>query len=153
MCQSDNSEASASVTIRPMRFGDIEGLVDLWVASWRETKAAIDFDARRGWIAMVLADRAHETLVACHDGPLGFATLQGRTLHQLVVAPRAKGAGAARALLDAAKARAPGGLDLEVNQDNARAVRFYAREGFGRRGAGMNPNSGLATWHLRWPNP
>ena len=82
---------------------------------------------------------------------LGFAIVQGALLHQLGVARAANGSGAAAALVDAAKARASGGLALEVNQDNPRAVRFYLREGFRRTGEGRNAGSGLATWHMRWP--
>ena len=70
-------------------------------------------------------------------------------LHQLVVAPSAKGRGLAIRLLDAAKSGGP--LTLDVNQANVRAVRFYEREGFSRAGAGRNPVSGLATWTMRWP--
>ena len=84
-------------------------------------------------------------------GLLGFASTRDQVLHQLVVAPVAKGRGVARALLDMAKAGTPGGLELEVNQDNERAVRFYVREGFVRTGAGVNPTSGLRTWSMRWP--
>ena len=56
-------------------------------------------------------------------------------------------------LLDAAKRRAPGHLMLEVNQDNARALKFYERQGFVREGEGVNPRSGLKTWRYRWPSP
>ena len=38
-----------------------------------------------------------------------------------------------------------GGLTLEVNQDNLRALRFYEREGFEKFGEGTNP-------HLRFEN-
>ena len=67
--------------------------------------------------------------------------------------PRAKGGGAAQTLLAAAKDRSPGGLDLLVNQANARAVRFYQREGFAIAGEGCNPASGLPTFAMRWQPP
>lgn len=150
MPQSDNSEASAAV--RAMRVEELVTLADLWVASWRETMPAIDFDARWAWISAVLADPANAVLVAERDGePQGFAVVAGGLLHQLVVAPAAKGGGAATILLAAAKARAGAGMVLEVNQGNGRAVRFYEREGFRRTGAGRNAGSGLATWHMCWP--
>ena len=84
------------------------------------------------------------------DAPLGFVSLQGPLLHQLVVAPKAKGAGVAGALLDTGKFHSAAGLDLEVNRDNARALRFYEREGFTVVGAGTNPTSGLATLRMTW---
>ena len=141
--------------IRAVRSDDVPLLVGLWVKSWRETMPAIDFpaidfEARRGWIAALLADPAYDTLVAEQNEPLGFATLQGRLLHQLVVAPRAKGSGIAAALLDAGKSRSPAGLDLEVNRDNSRAIAFYRRHGFREVGEGTNPNSGLPTLEMTW---
>ena len=139
--------------IRLMRSADLPVLVDLWVESWRETMPAIDFDARRGWISTVLSDPAHDTYVAERSAPLGFATLEGRRLHQLVVASRAKGSGIAAALLDAGKSRSAAGLDLEVNRDNPRAVAFYLRHGFREVGASSNPNSGLPTLKMTWQPP
>lgn len=137
--------------MQPLRAADIAALADLWVASWQETMPAIDFAARRGWIVTFLGEPAHATLVADLAGaPAGFVSCEGAYLHQLVVAPAAKGRGVARLLLDAAKAGAPEGLALDVNQANARAVRFYEREGFSVRGPGVNPASGLATWAMRW---
>lgn len=148
MRQSDNSEA----VIRPLRRADIAVLADLWVAAWRATMPAIDFAARRGWIMGLLEEPAGVTLVAERCGnPIGFATLEGRYLHQLVVASDCRGDGTAALLLDVAKAKSPSGLVLDVNQANARAVRFYEREGFRRLQAGVNATSGLATWTMAWP--
>ena len=143
--------------IRPMAPGDVTALTELWVASWRHTMPAIDFDARRGWLADLLAEPAIATLVAVTQAPQGFASLRagprGTVLEQLAVAPDAKGGGIARALMAAAKTAAPGRLTLEVNRDNARAVRFYLREGFAPTGAGRNKASGLATWSMAWRPP
>ena len=154
MLYSDNSEAKilseAEVSLRPLRWEDRDALVDLWVAAWRDTMPEIDFEARRGWIVAFLTDPTHATTMALVGGrAVGFISMEGRYLHQLVVAPAAKGRGIATRLLDAAKA--DGALTLDVNQANARAVRFYEREGFFRAGAGRNPGSGLATWTMRWP--
>ena len=153
MPQSDYSEATvAAAAIRAMRTDELVALADLWVASWQEAMPAIDFATRWAWISAVLANPAHTTLVVERAGTAqGFAVVEGALLHQLVVARTAKGSGAAAALVDAAKALASGGLALEVNQDNPRAVRFYLREGFRRTGEGRNAGSGLATWQMRWP--
>ncbi len=152
MPQSDYSEATRNLAIRGMRADELAPLADLWVASWQEAMPAIDFAQRWAWISTVLADPASTTLVVERDGTaLGFVVVEGTLLHQLVVASAAKGSGAATALVAAVKARAPGGLALEVNQDNPRAVRFYVREGFRSTGEGRNAGSGLATWHMRWP--
>ncbi len=157
----DNCEARGRVSLRAMAPGDLPVLAGLWVATWvdtswidtsrAETGPAIDFPARRPWIEAFLADPANTTLVAlAADDTVGFASFAGPTLHQLAVAPHAKGGGAARALLEAVKASSTGRLALEVNQGNARAVRFYRREGFAITGEGRNPASGLATWSMAW---
>ena len=153
MRQSDNIEASrAPIILRPCRARDIPALVDLWVTAWQATLPAIDFEARRGWIADFLRAPEYATRVAEENGrPVGFASLEGAVLQQLVVALALKGRGVATLLLDAAKADASEGLTLDVNQDNPRAVRFYEREGFRRGEGGVNPASGLATWTMRWP--
>ena len=82
----------------------------------------------------------------------GFITLDPKSGHidQIAVAPGHWGRGAAATLIADAKSRAPGCLRLEVNQDNPRAVRFYEKQGFRRRAAGVNPNSGLKTWRYEW---
>jgi putative acetyltransferase len=63
---------------------------------------------------------------------------------------RASAAAASRALVDEAKRRAPGVVDLEVNIANLRARRFYEREGFLVVGVGTSPVSALPTLRLRW---
>lgn len=111
----------------------------------------IDFDGRRAWLADFLSDPAHETSVAeARAEPVGFVTSEADYLHQLVVAPAAKGGGTAVRLLDTAKARAGDVLCLDVNQANERAVRFYIREGFQIEAESVNPASGLPTWRMRW---
>ena len=70
--------------------------------------------------AIVIAEAAGEMI--------GFVTVDPRTLYldQLVVAPQRWGSGAGAALIAEAKRLSPAGLDLDVNTDNARAIRFYA---------------------------
>ena len=153
MRQFDNIEASAeAVILRPCRACDIPALVDLWVTAWQATLPSIDFEDRRGWIDAFLRDWRYATIVAERgDRPIGFASLEGDILQQLVVTLSARGQGIATRLLDATKKAASAGLTLDVNQDNPRAVRFYEREGFRRVLGGVNPASGLATWTMRWP--
>jgi putative acetyltransferase len=133
-------------------------LTDLWVVAWNKAMPAIDFETRRAWFV--------EHLTAMHDNGVdltcafdatngemaGFITLDPASGHidQFAVAPAYWSRGAAEALLAHAKSRAPGALRLEVNQDNPRAVRFYEKQGFHRRAAGMNPTSGLKTWRYEW---
>ena len=75
-------------------------------------------------------------------------------LDQLVVAPEAWGLGVAEALLAQARRLSPSGLDLHVNQDNARAIRFYEKHGFVVTGADLNPRSGAPLHKMSWrPHP
>ena len=64
--------------------------------------------------------------------------------------PRAWGSAAASILLDEAKRISPQGIALDVNRSNARAVKFYEREGFVRTGEGKNEISGKPTFRYIW---
>jgi putative acetyltransferase len=132
-------------------------LADLWVAAWAATMPAIDFEARRAWfVAHLNAMHSAGVAILCARGEgdriAAFVTLDRTCGHidQLAVAPGKWGRGAALALLTEAKRRCAGGLHLDVNQDNPRAVRFYEREGFRRAAAGVNSASGLKTWRYEW---
>lgn len=67
-----------------------------------------------------------------------------------MVAPEDWGSGVAKRLMNEAKRISPECILLEVNQGNARAIRFYERAGFERTGEGVNPFSGLPIWHYAW---
>ena len=143
--------------MRPLAISaaDLDALADLWVASWQETMPAVDFSARRPWIVTRLHGWPTGDILAAVAGgrPTGFLLLDeaAALIDQLVVAPAAKGDGTAKVLLQAARLRIPAGLALDVNADNARAIRFYEREGFRKEAPGINPASGLPTWRMRAP--
>jgi len=143
--------------LRSFEERDLEALCDLWVAAWRETGFPIDFAARRPWLAARLGAHraAGGAIVVGLDAagrPAGFVTIDRANgyLDQLCVAVGEKGSGLASALLDEAKRRAPGGIELNVNEANERARRFYAREGFAAVARGSSAQSGLPTLRLRW---
>ena len=82
---------------------------------------------------------------------LGFVTIDGSGyLDQLVVAPEHWGSDVARLLVDEAKRLSPGGITLLVNKDNARAIRFYERNGFAHAGDDVNPTSGRPVLKMAW---
>jgi putative acetyltransferase len=149
-----------SVSTRSLRGfaeADLPALLDLWVAAWRETGFAFDFEARRPWLDQRL--HAHQAsgggIVVGLDAsgrPAGFVTIDPATgyLDQLCVAPRERGSGLASALLDAAKRLAPGVVELDVNEANGRARRFYEREGFQAITRDLSAQSGLPTLRMRW---
>ena len=146
--------------IRAVAAADMPLLLDLWVASWQTLDLPIDFEARRAWLPghlVQLGDTGSDILGAYDDAGqiAGFVTINPATgwLDQLAVHPKGFGAGIAKALMNAAKARSPGYVELDVIKGNARAIRFYQREGFVITDEGINPRSGLAIWTMRWQAP
>lgn len=135
---------------------DRPGLLALWVLAWQAAMPAIDFEARRPWLDEhldgLLVAGARLLVAEADRAPAGFVTVDParRHLDQLVVHPAQGGRGLADRLMAGAKALSPDGLSLEVNADNGRARRFYARHGFAPVGAGTNVRSGLPTLLLLW---
>lgn len=143
--------------LHPATPQDRPALLDLWVEAWTAAMPDIDFEARRLWFSDRLdALQAEGTTTLVNrtaDGRLaGFVSLNAATgyLDQLAVRPDQRGSGLADMLVAEAQRLCPDGLSLHVNQDNRRAVRFYARHGFETVSAGTNPRSGLAIWQMRW---
>jgi putative acetyltransferase len=93
-----------------------------------------------------------EIMVAEQAGEItGFVTIDGGGyLDQLVVAPDQWGSRLADALVDEAKRIAPKRVTLLVNTDNARAIRFYERNGFAHAGEDVNPSSGRPVLKMQW---
>ncbi len=82
---------------------------------------------------------------------VGFVTIdRSGYLDQLVVAPGHWGSPLATLLVDEAKRRAPDGVTLKVNADNARAIRFYERNGFVHAGEDVNPASKRLVLKMEW---
>jgi putative acetyltransferase len=83
---------------------------------------------------------------------VGFVTVDPRTLYldQIVVAPELWGSDIAAQLIAEARRLSPAGLDLDVNTDNSRAIRFYEKQGFSISGAGANPISGKPVHRMSW---
>ena len=91
-------------------------------------------------------------VVSEQDGALtGFVTIDSDGyLDQLVVDPGHWGSDAARLLVEEAKRLSPSGVTLLVNKDNARAIRFYERNGFAQAGDDVNPTSGRPVLKMIW---
>ncbi len=147
----------SGAALRPFEESDLPALATLWVASWRETGLPVDFEERRDWLLDRLKSHraAGGAIVVGLDtegAAAGFVTLEPENgyLDQLAVAPSGKGSGLATRLLDEAKRLSPGVVELDVNEANLRARRFYAREGFVEVTRGVSERSGLPTWRLRW---
>ncbi|MCA6105924.1 GNAT family N-acetyltransferase [Bradyrhizobium cenepequi] len=141
--------------LRPYRAEDEDAAIELWRRTWQQAYPTIDFDARVAWWRerwrSELVPKA-SIIVAEHANALiGFVTIDRSSyLDQLVVDPAHWGSKLATALVDEAKRLSPDGVKLLVNKDNARAIRFYERNGFVRAGEDVNPTSGRPVLKMAW---
>ncbi|MDD1527856.1 GNAT family N-acetyltransferase [Bradyrhizobium sp. WBOS7] len=145
----------SALHLRPYAASDEAAAIELWHRTWQAAYPQIDFSARlewwRGRWRKDLVPKA-SIVVAERDGALtGFVTIDGEGyLDQLVVDPAHWGSDAARLLVDEAKRLSPSGVTLLVNKDNARAIRFYERNGFAHAGDDVNPTSGRPVLKMVW---
>lgn len=142
------------VTLRPYRDEDENASIALWLETWKLAYPSIDFDKRVDWWRARWRDElvpAAQIVVAEKDGVMaGFVTIDGTGyLDQLVVGPKHWGSETARLLMDEAKRLSPEGVTLKVNADNARAIKFYLRNGFAKAGEEVN-SSGRAVDVMVW---
>lgn len=142
--------------LRPYSPADEDAAIELWRRTWAQHYPHIDFNARVGWWRErwrnELLPVARVVMALNDEATIGFVTVDPKTryLDQIVVAPEHWGSGIALALLDEAKRLSPDGLELLVNKDNARAIRFYQKHGFVYAGEDKNPVSGIAVNKMTW---
>jgi putative acetyltransferase len=141
--------------LRPYRSDDEAAAIELWRATWQQAYPAIDFAARVAWWRARWRDELApmaKIIVAEQDSALtGFVTVDGSGyLDQLVVGTTHWGSELVDALINEAKRLSPGGITLKVNADNARAIRFYKRNGFVGAGEELNPASGRPVLKMEW---
>src|ERR1700692_2030306 len=141
--------------LRPYRADDEDAAIALWQRTWQQAYPPIDFTARVPWwrerwrnelvpnAAIIVAEQA--------DALIGFVTIDLKGyLDQLVVSPPHLVSELGIALPDEAKRLSPDQITLLVNTDNARAIRFYERNGFARAGGDVNPTSGRPVLRMEW---
>jgi putative acetyltransferase len=146
---------AATFQLRPYHTEDEDASIELWRQTWQQAYPSIDFAARVTWwrerwrnelvpnAAIVVAERANALV--------GFVTIDGKGyLDQLVVSPEHWGSELATSLVEEAKRLSPDGVTLLVNKDNARAIRFYQRNGFVHAGEDVNPTSGRPVLRMAW---
>jgi len=147
--------------LRPYAARDEEEAIALWLRSWQAAYPQLDFAARLDWWRRRWRDElvpaaqiviAEEATAGGAPRMIGFVTVDPATLYldQLVVAPERWRGGVGAALVAQAKRLSPRGLDLDVNTDNARALGFYATQGFLISGSGVNPISGKPVHRMSW---
>jgi putative acetyltransferase len=146
----------ARIALRPYTAADEDAAIELWRRTWQQHYPRINFDERVDWWRArwrdELATTATITVAEAGKRMVGFVTVNPRTfeLDQIVVAPEAWGGGVATALIDEAKRISPAGLDLHVNTDNVRAIRFYEKHGFAISGEALNWRSGAPVHKMSW---
>jgi putative acetyltransferase len=144
------------VRLRRYDARDEDAAVALWLRAWQAAYPQIDFAERLDWWRKRWRNElvpSAEIVIAEADGAMiGFVTVDRRTLYldQIVVEPERWASGVGAALIEEAKRLSPTGLDLDVNTDNARAIRFYAKLGFSVSGAGVNLISGKPVHRMSW---
>jgi len=147
---------TTSLRLRPYSAADEDAAIELWRRTWQHHFPHIDFGKRLAW----WRERWRQDLIPVADivvaeenGALvGFLTIDPKTMYldQIVVAPEQWGSGLAPMLLEEAKRLSPRGIELLVNKDNARAIRFYEKHGFVYAGEDKNPVSGIAVNRMAW---
>ena len=128
------ARASLKLRLRRAGLGDTERVADVWLRSREASVPAIPPAVHsevevRDWVANVVLP-TKEVWVVDVGEPVAMMVLDDGWIDQIYVDPSWMGRGIGSALLDAAKARCPEGLDLWTFQANVDARRFYQRHGF-----------------------
>jgi putative acetyltransferase len=145
-----------TATLRRYRPADEDAAIELWRRTWQAAYPHLNFTQRLNWWRARWRDElvpvAQIVVAEKEDVLTGFVTVDPATMYldQIVVAPEHWSGGIASALLDEAKRLSPSGLDLLVNKDNARAIGFYAKNGFHDAGEDKNPVSGRPVNKMSW---
>jgi putative acetyltransferase len=148
--------SAAPVTLRPYQTADEETAIELWRRTWQIAYPRLDFTVRLDWWRQrwrtELAPTTTITMAEAAGQLVGFVTVDPKTMYldQIVVAPEAWGSKTAGALMAEARRLSPAGLDLTVNADNRRAIRFYEKQGFVVTGTDLNPHSGAPVRQMSW---
>lgn len=146
---------TATFQLRPYHVEDEDAAIELWRQTWQQAYPGIDFAARAAWWRERWRNELvpHAAIIVAEQGGAlaGFVTIDSEGyLDQLVVAPSHWGSELANSLVDEAKRLSPDGVTLLVNKDNARAIRFYERNGFVHAGEDVNPTSGRPVLRMAW---
>jgi putative acetyltransferase len=141
--------------LRAYRADDEDAAIALWQETWQQAYPLIDFAARVAWwrerwrnemvpqAAIIVAEQA--------EALIGFVTIDpSGYLDQLVVGTRHWGSDLGNMLIAETKRLSPSGITLKVNADNARAIRFYQRNGFEHAGEDVNPASKRLVLRMVW---
>lgn len=148
--------SGSNCILRPYSTADEDAAIELWRRTWSKHYPHLDFNARQPWWRdrwrNELVPQTRIVVAEINGEIMGFVTVDPKTMYldQIVVAPEHWGTDVALALLDEAKRISPKGIELLVNKDNSRAIRFYEKHGFAYVREDKNPVSGLAVNRMAW---
>jgi putative acetyltransferase len=147
---------SELVRLRRYTADDENTTATLWITTWQAVYPEIDFAAsdeamRTRWRDEIVPP-ATVTLAAAGERIVGLVTVDLGTgyVDQLAVVPEMWGTSVGAMLLNEAKRLSPAMVYLRVNQDNARAIRFYDKHGFFKDGEAFNERIGRLQFIMRW---
>jgi putative acetyltransferase len=146
---------ASAFQLRPYRADDEDAAIALWCETWQQAYPDIDFAARVAWWRErwrnELAREASIVVAERLGALIGFVTIdRSGYLDQLVVGTDHWGSDLGNTLVAEAKRLSPDRITLKVNADNARAIRFYRRNGFVNAGEDVNPTSGRPVLQMEW---
>ena len=148
---------SAKITLRPYSTADEDAAIELWRRTWQKHYPHLNFTERVPWWRerwrKELVPVARVVVAETNGALIGFVTVDPETMYldQIVVATEHWG-GKRRARCCSMRPSAfhRSGLELLVNKDNARAIRFYEKYGFVYSGEDKNPVSGKPVNRMAW---
>ena len=143
-------------TIRPARADEYDEIARVWMNSWVSTglaeasnfllaqlRARIPLEVEKGWSLFVADDGgALAAMLALH--------LPNFYLDQLFVAPAYQGQNLGRRLLAFTRQQLPDEIHLRCVRENAKAWRWYEREGFVYEKEAVEPMTGFVMKYYRW---
>jgi GNAT superfamily N-acetyltransferase len=149
---------AGGLTFRRATVADATAVAEVWLRARRAAAPAIpptvhDDDDVRRWVATVLIPTG-ATWVFVDEGQIvAMMSMGDGWIEQLYVDPAYQRNGVGSALVDFAKLRWPGGLDLWAFQSNSGARRFYERHGFVAVETTHGDNEeGAPDVRYHWPN-
>ena len=142
-------DATQRIDVRPIAQTDVDAAIAGWHATNRQTytyvlahqQHTLD-DARRFFVDHVLTECEVWVVAAATAGAealCGVIALQDGWIRQLAVFDGWKRRGIGSRLVDLAKTRSPGGLQLHTFERNTPARLFYVRHGFVAIAFGVSP--------------
>ncbi len=133
--------------VRPARPEDRQRLLELWERAVRATHSFLedsDVVALRPQVAAELAGDTVEwwVLVSATETPIGFLGYTPDTIEALFIDPGHHRQGGGKLLVAHAQSLAAGALSVDVNEENASALRFYEALGFSVTGRSPTDGAG-----------